>query len=55
MVLSIQKEILIGCTYQGRVEVGPTNKLWRVCESWGKQFGVVCEEFLGRFTARGKG
>ena len=22
---------------------------------WGKQFGVVCEEFLGRFIARGKG
>ena len=55
MVLSIQKAMLIGCMYQGRMEVGPTNKLWGVCERWVKQFWVVCEEFLGRFTARGKG
>ena len=54
MVLSIQKETLIGCMYQGRMEVGPTNKLWGVCERWVKQFWVVCEEFLGGFTARGK-
>ena len=30
MVLSIQKEMLIGCMYQGRMEVGPTNNLWGV-------------------------
>ena len=55
MVLSIQKEMLIGCMYQGRMEVGPTYKLWGVCERWVKQFWVVCEEFLGCFTARGTG
>ena len=46
MVLSIQKEMLIGCMYQGRMEVGSTNKLegcvrggenslgWYVKNSW---------------------
>ena len=32
----------------------PGVKLLEVCERWGKQLGAVCEEFLGRFTARGK-
>ena len=47
-MLSIQNEMLIGCMYQGGMKVKATNKLWGVYERWGKQFGVVCEEFLGR-------
>ena len=55
-MLSIQNEMLIGCMYQGGMEVKATNKLWGVYERWGKQFGVVCEEFLGRLLqgVRGK-
>ena len=45
MVLSIQKEMLIGCMYEGRLEVGPTYKLEGVSRGL-RPGSKVCSEHM---------